>query len=104
MYDLSSLIPITRWYCPRCNVTDVTREAEPHSRFHACPVRGGLTAPLVREGETVKITDNEREDYVGNEDVQRDGVTGRPIMNITTEHADGSTDVIVFAPTAHPGR
>jgi hypothetical protein len=92
-------VPERRWTCPNCNFTDVTREAEPHSRFHSCSGLAGLTAPMVPEGSRAQVVANEREDYVGQEDVRLDA-NGRPIMSITTQHADGHTDLVVFAPTA----
>jgi hypothetical protein len=58
----------------------------------------GLTAPMVREGERVKVSTVEREDYIGDEVVTRDG-NGRPIMSVVVEREDG-TDVSVFAPAA----
>lgn len=91
--------PVTRWECPNCDATDTTRVAGPHSRFHACSGLAGMTAPMVPEGTSVKVTAIEREDYIGDEDVQTDA-NGRPVMQVVTERADG-TDVIVFAPTAH---
>lgn len=90
---------VTRWECQSCNFRDTTRETEPHTRFHACSGLGGLTAPMVREGERVKVVVNEREDYVGGEDVQL--ADGRPVMNIAIERPDGSNDLAVYAPTAH---
>lgn len=99
MIDLSALLPVVRWECHNCTFTDVTREARPHSRMHACAGLGGLTAPMVREGERVKVEVREREDYIGGEDVQRDG-EGRPIMSVVTTRDDG-IDVAVYAPTAH---
>lgn len=91
---------VTRWGCPRCNTRDTTRETQPHTRFHACPSLGGLTAPMVREGERVNVVVHEREDYVGREDVQYDG-DGRPVMSVSVERGDGSNDLHVYAPTAH---
>lgn len=95
-------IPVTRWECPNCPATDLTRVAGPHSRFHACAGLAGLTAPMVPEGTRVKVTAHEREDYIGSEDVQYDA-DGRPVAQVVTERLDGSNDVIVFAPTAHSG-
>lgn len=92
--------PVRRWECPNCDFTDVTREVEPHSRFHACAGLNGFTAPMVPEGSKARVIANEREDYVGAEDVRTDAA-GRPIMSITTEHEDGHTDCVVYAPTAH---
>lgn len=97
--DLSILIPLTHWHCPFCTATSVTREAQPHTRMHSCMALGGLTAPMLREGEDSRLVVNEREDYVGGEDVTV--IDGRPVMSITTEHADGATDVAVYAPSAH---
>lgn len=97
--DLSTLAPVVRWDCPRCTQRAVTREAQPHSRMHDCAGLGGLSAPMRREGELVKITVNEREDYIAGEDVQY--ANGRPVMNVVTEYPDGRTDVAVYAPTAH---
>jgi predicted RNA-binding Zn-ribbon protein involved in translation (DUF1610 family) len=91
--------PISRWYCPNCGLRDATREARPHTRFHICPKLRGLTAPMLPEGTAAKVEAREREDYVGQEDVQTDE-DGRPVMSIVTTRDDGQ-DVVVFAPTAH---
>ena len=101
MRDLSELIAPTTWVCDRCNFRDVTREAHPHTRFHPCSAMGGLTMPMLREGDRAKVTVNAREDYVGDEDVQYDG-DGRPVMNVTVTRDNGQ-DVAVYAPTAHGG-
>jgi ribosomal protein L35AE/L33A len=53
---------------------------------------------MTREGERVNVTVREREDYVGDEVVTRDG-EGRPIMAVNVERAHGN-DVAVFAPMA----
>jgi len=92
--------PERRWECPNCPAEDVTREAQPHSRFHNCPGLAGLSAPMVPAGTKAKVEAVEREDYIGAEDVQYDG-NGRPIMSVVTERWDGSNDVAVLAPTAH---
>lgn len=91
--------PEQRWECPhpRCDVTDVTREARPHTRMHQCAGLGGITVPLVPAGTRAEFRVHEREDYVGDERVQLHG--GRPLMNVTTVRDDGQ-DVTVFAPTA----
>ncbi len=86
------------WYCPKCGKTDQTKEARPHTRFHTCPKLGMLTAPLLPAGTKAKVIANERQDYVGGDEVRLDA-NGRPIMSITTERDDG-TDAVVFAPTA----
>lgn len=100
MIDLSALVPVTTWSCRSCPHTDRTRQAEPHTRMHACPGMGGLTTPMVRDTDDARVVVNVREDYIGAEDVATDGA-GRPVMSFTTEHADGRTDVAVLAPTAH---
>jgi hypothetical protein len=96
------LAPEQRWVCPNCTATDVTREAAPHSRFHACRGLRGLTAPMVPAGTRCKVEALEREDYVGRERVTTDG-EGRPVMAVETTRDDG-TDRAVFAPCAVAGR
>lgn len=86
------------WVCPNCDHTDVTTEAQPHTRFHHCP-KLGITAPLVEDGTVCKVEAIEREDYIAAEDV-RYSDTGRPVMAVRTTRTDGSTDVAVFAATA----
>lgn len=93
------LTPERRWECPLCPAQDVTREAKPHVRFHACPAMGGMTVPMTPAGVRAKVTRTEREDYIGNELVRLDA-DGRPVMSISTEREDGTTDTVVFAPTA----
>lgn len=88
-----------RWECPNCDLTDVTREAAPHSRFHSCPGLAGITAPMVPAGTSCKVEAVERDDYIGDEDVQYDG-NGRPVMAVVTTRDDGN-DVAVLAPAAH---
>jgi hypothetical protein len=87
----------TRWVCPHCTAHDVTREAQPHSRFHTCR-SNGLTMPFVEEGTRCKVEVHERDDYVGGEIVTKDG-DGRPVMNVITTRDDG-TDCAVYAPCA----
>jgi hypothetical protein len=88
------------WECPACGYEDRTRPVPPNGgRFHPCPKLHGLTAPLVRAGTDCKLAASEREDYLGDE-VQQAGDDGRPYMNVTTEHADGHTDLAVFSPVA----
>jgi hypothetical protein len=91
--------PEQRWECPNCDLKQVTRETQPHTRFHACRGLRGLTAPMIPAGTKAKVETKEREDYVGNEDVQTDG-EGRPVMSVITTRDDGQ-DCAVFAPTAH---
>lgn len=85
------------WHCPKCDAAARTVDAKlPH---HPCPGMAGLMVPLVREGHRANLLAVEREDYVGKEDVLLDA-NGRPIMAVTVEHEDGSTDRNVYAPTA----
>lgn len=86
--------------CPRCPVTAVTWNAP--NRFHRCPALGGLAAPLVPDGSGARVLTVERQDWVGAERVQTDA-DGRPVMAVVTERPDGSTDVLVLAPTARGG-
>lgn len=90
--------PERHWVCSRCDHTFVTRESRPHTPFHPCRGLAGLTSPMTPEGERVNVTVKEREDYVGDELVTRDG-EGRPIMAVNVEREDGN-DVAVFAPQA----
>jgi hypothetical protein len=92
------LDPTVRWWCPSCPATDVTREAQPHSRMHPCPGMKGLTVPMLPEGTAGAHRANEREDYVRGEMVQADA-DGRVVMSVTTVRDDGQ-DTTVYAPTA----
>lgn len=95
------LTPEQRWECPNCSLEQVTHEAAPHSRFHACRGLRGLTAPMVPAGTRCKVERVEREDYVGGDLVTVDG-EGRPVMAVETTRDDG-TDLAVFAPCAEAG-
>jgi len=53
---------------------------------------------MVPAGTRCKVEAREREDYIGNEQVQTD-INGRPVMSVVTTRDDGQ-DVAVFAPTA----
>lgn len=90
---------MTDWRCPNCGKTDRTNETRPHTRFHTCPKLGFLSAPMVKVGVQAKVYAREREDYVGREKVLLNA-SGRPIMSIVTEYADGRNDARVFAPVA----
>ena len=92
------LSSVRHWECPNCKQTDVTTKPV-SNRYHACAGLSGVMAPLVPAGEKVKVTANEREDYIGKEMVQL-APNGRPVMSIVTERPDGSNDVMVFAPSA----
>lgn len=94
------LIAYQDWFCPQCGLTERTPPHAPNAtRFHTCPKLHMLTAPMVRAGSDCKVVVTERGDYLGKE-VQETGDDGKPYMNVTTEHADGHTDVAVFAPLA----
>lgn len=93
--------PQQRWECPNCTATDVTRVADPHTRFHSCRGLKGLTAPMVPAGTRAKVEAVEREDWVGSEVVQTDG-DGRPVMAVVTTRDDGQ-DCAVLAPLATAG-
>jgi len=87
------------WLCPNCTATAVTRSVE-EQKFHYCPGLIGLWCPMVEEGVDCKVEAVAREDYVGHEDVQI-APDGRPWMAVRVERADGSNDLVVFAPCAH---
>ena len=53
---------------------------------------------MTPDGARVHVTAVEREDYLGDEVVTRDG-EGRPIMAVNVERENGN-DVAVFAPMA----
>lgn len=71
-----------------------------HTQFHSCSGMGGLTMPMVREGERAEVVVNEREDYIGRENVTLVG--GIPVMSVTTNRDNGQ-DVAVYPPTAFGG-
>lgn len=96
--EIPILKPEQRWECPNCTATDVTHEAQPHTRFHNCRGLRGLSAPFVPAGTRCEVKVVEREDYVGKEVVTTDG-EGRPVMAVETVRDDGN-DVAVFAPCA----
>lgn len=88
----------SRWECPACDFTDVTHEANPHTRYHSCRGMRGLSVPMVPAGTKAKHVAREREDYIAGERVQLDAA-GRPVMSVTTVRDDGE-DCTVFAPVA----
>lgn len=92
---------VCHWTCPNCNNTEVTKEAEPHTRFHSCRGLFGLTAPMVLAGTQCKVEAKEREDYVGKDIVAYDG-NGKAIMSIVTTREDGN-DCAVLAPCIEIG-
>lgn len=100
------LDPTKHWECPSCGLQHVTRQALPHTPLHGCGSLNGLSVPYVEvmKGKekltkfSVRHVLNEREDFIGKEQVTYH--EGRPIMNLSTERADGSNDLRVYAPTA----
>jgi hypothetical protein len=84
------------WYCPNCAVTDVTAPLPPgSSRYHPCAGLHGLNAPLIREGQRVKVEAEERQDYLGRE-IQDRGDDGKVYMAVRTTRDDGD-DLLVNA-------
>lgn len=92
---------VTRWECPNCDLTDVTSGPASNGRFHNCVGLAGLTAPMVPAGLNCKVVAHEREDYIGDEDVQYDN-DGRPVASVETIRDEGN-DVMVLAPAARGG-
>lgn len=90
--------PVRRWECPNCDHTDVTRELEPHSRFHNCRGLRGLSVPMVPAGTHCKVEAVERGDWIGTEKVQVCG-EGRPVMAVVTTRDEGQ-DCTTYAPIA----
>lgn len=88
----------SRWACPNCTSTEITHDAGPHTRFHACAGLRGLTAPMVPAGTRCKVEAHDRQDYVSGDHVQRDG-EGRPVMSVVTTRDEGQ-DALVLAPCA----
>ena len=94
----TSHTPEHHWVCPNCTLVYVTHDAEVHTPFHPCRGLNGLMSPFVPDKTNCKIEVVEREDYVGNEIVTKDGA-GRPIMAVVTTRDDGE-DRAIMAPTA----
>jgi hypothetical protein len=93
------LRPEQHWVCPNCTLTEVTHEAQPHTRFHACRGLRGLTAPMVADGTRCKVEAVAAEDYQGpGQLLQYDG-EGRATSAVVTTRDDGN-DAAVLAPCA----
>lgn len=90
--------PESRWECPNCDLTHVTRGRSFGQPFHNCRGLRGLSAPFVTAGTKAKVETVERGDYIGKEQVQQDG-EGRPVMAIQTTRDEGQ-DCAVLAPVA----
>ena len=78
---------VTRWYCPNCGYTTVTRGLVVNG-MHECAGLHMLMAPLVRAGVKAKVEAAEREDYL-NGDQQARGDDGKPYMNVRLTRDDG---------------
>jgi hypothetical protein len=95
-----------RWQCPSCGAQQVTTDHRPHTPMHDCPSQHGLSVPYVEVhgSELAKHSTRhvlvEREDLIGDETGVTLDDTGRAVMAVRTERADGSNDVAVYAPTA----
>ena len=88
--------------CPQCGKTArVKNHVVKGTQMHQCPKLRGLAAPMVREDIHCQIVLHERDDYVGDTDVQLDPERKRPVMSMETRYADGHTDLTVYAPRAH---
>mgnify|MGYP001608707403 CR=1 FL=1 len=85
------------WRCPNCSASAVT-VGQPN-RLHTCPGLRGLIAPLVLDGVRCTVVAEERQDYVGRENIRYDS-EGRAVMAVRTVRDDGE-DLLVFAPTAN---
>ena len=88
-----------RWVCPNCSATDVTSEAAPHTRFHACAGLGGITAPMVEAGVDCKVEAMVREDYIGPSNECHMDEDGQPISAVVVTRDEGN-DCAVLAPCA----
>ena len=95
------LRPEHHWECPSCLARDVTHEPRPHTRMHACAGLRGMTAPMVIAGTRAEHRVIERQDYIGNEDVQYIPGTRRPVLAVETRFGDGQQHATAYAPVAH---
>ena len=87
------------WYCPSCGLTDRTNDPRIAMPMHPCPKLRGLMTPMLEQGTAGKIELREREDYIGDDLVQRDPEMGRPVMSMVTTRDEG-TDARIYVPTA----
>jgi hypothetical protein len=86
------------WSCPNCWVNVWLPLPPPgQAKFHVCPGLHGLTAPLIRDGDRVRVTAEERQEYLGREVQATGDDDGKPYMAVRTEHDDGHTDLAVNA-------
>jgi hypothetical protein len=90
------------WVCPNCTLTQVTHEARPHTRFHACRGLRGLTAPLVADGVRCKVEAVPCEDYQGDSQLFHYDGEGQAKSAVVTTRDDGN-DCAALAPCALGG-
>jgi hypothetical protein len=100
-------VPEKRWECPSCQRQLVTRTASITSELHRCPMQAGMIVPFVEVVSNAGIPKHsmrhvviERGDYIGEEIGVRHDESGKAVMAVHTERADGSHDTHVFAPAA----
>ena len=86
------------WYCPNCDAEACTGTTSTKIPFHPCSKLGTIMTPLIRVGEKAKVEAREREDYIGDEEVQTDA-NGRPVMSVVVTRDEGQ-DCTVFPPSA----
>lgn len=99
--------PLRTFVCPSCDATHTVRDARPITPMHMCKALKGLMAPFVETHGAQTLARGavrhrvvERDDYLAGERGIRIDGDGRVVMAISTERADGSNDVHVFAPSA----
>jgi hypothetical protein len=102
---IANLVPTPVTYVcghqPACATTMRVQPADTRTPMHNCPAAALMSLPMIREGERANVTLVEREDYEGADHGKiRLDAEGRPFMRSEVEHADGHTDVFVYAPTA----
>jgi hypothetical protein len=90
---------LTEYACSRCDTTATIPITAAGSPMHTCAGAGGMTVPLALAGKSSKVELVERQDYVGDDDVQRDD-EGRVWMSVVVT-TDEQESVAVYAPCAH---
>lgn len=98
----------TRLYeCPSCGFQHTSTTPGRQTPTHVCPRQRGLSVPLVAvlNGDSLpsgsaRHVAVERQDFIGNERGVTHDDTGRAVMAVRTERADGSNDCRIFAPIA----
>lgn len=85
------------WVCPN-DCESWARTVDATTPMHRCKNMAGLLVPLVVAGTRCKVEAVERQDWIGDEQVQTDA-DGRPVMSVVTTRDDGQ-DCTVYAPVA----